>query len=710
MKRYFTLSALTLCTGVAFAFSPLQDLNGEDVFVDKKAETVQLKKDFRFNRLSFESQGSILDKIAPRHESTLGMDVTVNRAIADGSKWNLSYALPGGAFFTNISYLQTIKRKSDGEMLQARRIGEQLGFVVPPFVENEWTNLVQKTSFTATGSINTEWLPETESLKWIAFSGDYTDSYIYNRFDSECYDLAAVSKPSMADRPLMAPAFFYGDDVFQMVDKTGQYVTSMYVGGSGGWSQKKLASLQDEFETTLNNAERTPVIVTISDAQNGRATLYDDDNWISLPLNGRMVVGNQAGLIFNGISANDAFQKQWETFGYEDFTFDGFYERIPASNADYIAKSLEISALYYGPASTPISYRIYDISGDTPALLQEGQMTPTEELLPTDERDADGNVLYGGQITLEASLEDVFAEEEGAFLNVKAGTELMIEFVGGEQVAAFGPWMTEYDYSNGPDINTAKNLAGAVVLDSEGGMGMIPMNLFFGTYATDPLTGEETDELIGFNKHTSFMVGLEIEYPYLAAFSRFIPASQESNGVTHYGNAYDFYGDEKDAVDIQFLNFKYNETDGSGNLTGNVMQTNCAIYNLVSNAKAADIVLTYSDDAVKNAVVAAVEDGDQIKTSTSTYDAGYVSVYIAPVSGATLPTTGWVKASYKGHEVTFNLTETSGIEDVVANDGEAVATEYFDLQGRKVAGEAKGIMIKKMTMADGSVKAVKVVK
>ena len=51
----------------------------------------------------------------------------------------------------------------------------------------------------------------------------------------------------------------------------------------------------------------------------------------------------------------------------------------------------------------------------------------------------------------------------------------------------------------------------------------------------------------------------------------------------------------------------------------------------------------------------------------------------------------------------------SGIGDVVA-DGEAVATEYFDLQGRKLAGETNGVVIKKMTMTDGSVKAVKVVK
>ena len=53
--------------------------------------------------------------------------------------------------------------------------------------------------------------------------------------------------------------------------------------------------------------------------------------------------------------------------------------------------------------------------------------------------------------------------------------------------------------------------------------------------------------------------------------------------------------------------------------------------------------------------------------------------------------------------------ETSAIGSVVA-DGEAVATELYDLQGRKLSGDAQGIVVKKMTMADGSVKTVKVVK
>lgn len=706
MRKYFTLAALMLYTSASFAISPMLNASGDDIFMDKTTEKVHLNPSIVPNRLSFKTTQKVFKSDLALSPVELNQ---TSRAEAEENPWNLSYAIPEGAFYTNISYLQTIKKVSNGEVLQSRRINEQTGFMVPPFVELTWTNLVQKTSFNNEGS-NTEWLPDTETLDWVLFNGDYTDAYIYNRFDSKAYDLKSAIKPSMADSPLMAPAFFHGNDVYQMVDASGQYATQMFV-GDARFSEDQLANITDEFTTTLNNAEKTPVIVTISEAKNGRSTLYDDDNWMTLPLNSRMAVGNESGILFNGLTANEAFKLQWEESGLKDFTFDGFYERIPASPADYIAKSLEISCLYYGPKNPPITYCIYDISGDVPNLLMQGEMTPTEELTVSDEKDADGNPLYGGQITLEATLEDVFSAE--GFLNVKADKELIIEFLGGDNVALFAPWMTQYDFSKGPDRNTFRNLAGAIVLNADGEMGMIPMNYYYAKYAVDPVTGKETEEITGYYKHTSFMVALDIEYPYLAAFSRYIPASRESNGVTYYGQTYDFFGDEKDAVDIQFLDFISNEADPTGNLTGNIIHINSARYNLISNAKAADIELTYSDDAVKNAINARVIDGNPISSSTSKYNAGYVCVILIPNPDVTIPSTGWIKASYKGHEVTFNLTETSAIEDIesdVINDIEAVATEYFDLQGRKLAGDANGIVIKKMTMADGSVKAVKVVK
>ena len=51
----------------------------------------------------------------------------------------------------------------------------------------------------------------------------------------------------------------------------------------------------------------------------------------------------------------------------------------------------------------------------------------------------------------------------------------------------------------------------------------------------------------------------------------------------------------------------------------------------------------------------------------------------------------------------------AGIDGVTEHKGDVVATEYFDMLGRK-ADKAHGLVVKKMRYADGSVKSVKVVK
>lgn len=59
---------------------------------------------------------------------------------------------------------------------------------------------------------------------------------------------------------------------------------------------------------------------------------------------------------------------------------------------------------------------------------------------------------------------------------------------------------------------------------------------------------------------------------------------------------------------------------------------------------------------------------------------------------------------------TFKGTGTSGIGSVTAEEGEVVATEYFDLSGRRINGAQNGVSVKVMKYADGTSKAVKVIK
>lgn len=60
-------------------------------------------------------------------------------------------------------------------------------------------------------------------------------------------------------------------------------------------------------------------------------------------------------------------------------------------------------------------------------------------------------------------------------------------------------------------------------------------------------------------------------------------------------------------------------------------------------------------------------------------------------------------------EITKTTLIEAGIEGVKEHKGDVVATEYFDMLGRK-ADKAHGLVVKKVRYADGSVKSVKVVK
>ena len=59
-------------------------------------------------------------------------------------------------------------------------------------------------------------------------------------------------------------------------------------------------------------------------------------------------------------------------------------------------------------------------------------------------------------------------------------------------------------------------------------------------------------------------------------------------------------------------------------------------------------------------------------------------------------------------DMTIIVSNEKYSADIKAPIVKATATEYFDLQGRKVNADRKGMLIKKSTMADGSVKSVKV--
>ncbi len=182
---------------------------------------------------------------------------------------------------------------------------------------------------------------------------------------------------------------------------------------------------------------------------------------------------------------------------------------------------------------------------------------------------------------------------------------------------------------------------------------------------------------------------LTIKYPYITPVARFIEM------VTYYP----IRDASINSVDLEFFNMG----------EGSTLDAARAI--VFSDMKADDLLksIEYSTPELKDKLKIMIVDDEDFSDGTVNYESAQRDILIVALDD--IPANSWIKLHNFNATVTFNLPahDTSAIGSVVA-DGEAVATELYDLQGRKLSGDAQGIVVKKMTMADGSVKTVKVVK
>jgi hypothetical protein len=133
--------------------------------------------------------------------------------------------------------------------------------------------------------------------------------------------------------------------------------------------------------------------------------------------------------------------------------------------------------------------------------------------------------------------------------------------------------------------------------------------------------------------------------------------------------------------------------------------------NTFSNATADELTasIEYSSDALKDVLTVVVASGSDTASSSGAVTWKTAIRYIVYYATGDIPAGSWIKVSYKGATLKVNIPEytAAGIGSVAA-DNEAVATQLYDLQGRKLVDGAKGIAIKQVKMADGSVKTTKV--
>lgn len=283
---------------------------------------------------------------------------------------------------------------------------------------------------------------------------------------------------------------------------------------------------------------------------------------------------------------------------------------------------------------------------------------------------------------LEVNIPFITVDEYGDELSYKAidGGMFMVINNFNDNVKKLCPTMAGYPYNNSGTVvnNYLYNTLFALVdcqYDGADKSYVVDNPYIFGDEAKNEWTLP-----VGFN------IMLKAEYPYLQADSY---ASNETEGwVATEEGVSEFEMSIKSAADTR-------------------------IYRVLCPASLENVVISGPNgtEIPEWLTVSAEAGNDYFEGLQSNMDVRAFVIQFALTDGAT-PSGTEIYVSYKGHTNIFKVNpELSGIEGVVDNGAETVASEYYDLQGRKLYNEpANGLFIRKDIKADGSVKSVKVVK
>lgn len=304
-------------------------------------------------------------------------------------------------------------------------------------------------------------------------------------------------------------------------------------------------------------------------------------------------------------------------------------------------------------------------------------------------------VEQNGSLYLNPTVVKVMAidEEKGVeYLDLEGNTTYILMVTGLQNVDGFTPCVinnrrTTIGYT--PELNNyLKYGSDMFTMFNNDEIGIVPIDA--------ANVGWTSSAKTTFTETTSMSWMLELEYPYVSPNSYL---NADMNFVE-----YDVTLDE---IELPIVNLPISETSS--------LQCGYLVANSDMSADKLAASLEYSSETLKNKIKVYVEEEQGSTEKDQEGNALYVNTTtgrtVLVVPSEDIPAGSWIKLNNKFASLKVNLPEYtySGVGTVVA-DTEVVATECFDLAGRKVAADAQGLMIQKVTMADGSVKAVKVVK
>lgn len=501
--------------------------------------------------------------------------------------------------------------------------------------------------------------PENLNWDWTYYMGIYDTQYVGSQEKASDYDLTAALWPGRTiNLTFPTPELTVGENTYYPSYKANDEDVDieLVIGGYGGFNPGMIDAL---VATGMYSNFATNVM------------LYNYNAAVDVQSYSETVgAGKTVGAAFSGTSVAAVRDNHLKTYmdagGVTSNDFYGLAQQFTTGPTNAILSHISFTALIAGEAGNDISLTIY-------------QLTPDGESVRL-------NQVYEGLYTLEAETRawttvnfDMFDEEtENEYIVLEPNAEYMLLISDIEDLDAFIPQMAEYQNIIG-DF-TAEWFKRGVV-----------SNIYLKDGTLYPIDSDISWAVSGNTNARAFYPSINFElglkYPYICPVLYFVDS-------THG------YYPEVGVSEIEMPLFPHNSTN-----LGSVY--------VFSDATAEELTATleYSSDDLKSKINVVIADGKDIQFQGDQFASKTSQRIIQVEALENIPAGSWIKVHNYKESLTITLPayELSGIGDVVA-DSEAVGTEYFDLQGRKLAGEANGIVIKKMTMADGSVKAVKVVK
>jgi len=523
------------------------------------------------------------------------------------------------------------------------------GSALIPNGKNEWQNLVYDKT---TGNV----IKGIEST-WQYMNSWYGQDKLGYIDESKEHNLTYVATPcARRDFAWEAPSLTVGGQTYQPKanwDEEKKDVESVVVGGDGNLNP----GYRKYMETKYNRTEMNPTAYITDVYSEALASMYGYSNAFGAGTNTSFYSGTSINDVrTNYLTKNNKMP--------ENAQFIGFAQTFNTGCAPVVLKKIGISGCFGLAVGDEVTFNIIDINRNT--LLTSTIYTAEEA---TSDNYVDTRII--AEIFDETTeLDYVILEPETTYLFTIEGVDGLNTFV---------PNLISYDAETYPNIPQAF-MANTYVLftDNEGALDLVGVS----SWVNSLLAGEP----VGYAPSMGWI--LDVEYPYT------VPAYAFTG--TNNTDIPDYFEADDSEIDVKFFSIE-----------GTAAALPVIVTDMDSTTLANSI--EYSSEALKEALYVGVKNNSATNVNNIPFTSAEYGITILPV--ADIPAGSWIKVNNITDSLKINLPayEMSGIGDVVA-DGEAVATEYFDLQGRKISGEANGVVIKKMTMADGSVKTVKVVK